>query len=72
VVYLGYRPGWHVYGTHEFAEGQVYLNTQLWSVISGAATPEQAERAMQTVNERLATPYGLMLSARLSLRRPSM
>ena len=52
-----------VYGTHEYEEGQVYLNTQLWSVISGAATPEQAARCMQTVRERLATPYGLMLSA---------
>jgi len=52
-----------VYGTKDFEEGQVYLNTQVWSVISGAATPEQAKRAMQTVNEKLATPYGLMLSA---------
>ncbi len=52
-----------VYGTHEYEEGQVYLNTQLWAVLSGAATPEQAARCMQTVNERLATPYGLMLSA---------
>jgi len=52
-----------VYGTHEYEEGQVYLNTQLWSVLSGAATPEQAERCMQAVKERLATPYGLMLSA---------
>jgi cellobiose phosphorylase len=41
----------------------VYLNTQVWSVISGAATPEQARQAMQTVHARLATPYGLMLSA---------
>jgi len=52
-----------VYGTKEYAEGQVYLNTQVWSVISGAATPEQARQAMQTVHARLATPYGLMLSA---------
>ena len=52
-----------VYGTKDYEEGQVYLNTQVWSVISGAATPEQAQRAMQTVNEKLATPYGLMLSA---------
>lgn len=50
------------YGTENFAEGQVYLNTQVWSVISGAATPEQARLAMQTVHDRLATPYGLMLS----------
>ena len=52
-----------VYGTKDYAEGQVYLNTQVWSVISGAATAEQAERCMETVHDRLATPYGLMLSA---------
>jgi len=52
-----------VYGTKDYEEGQVYLNTQVWSVISGAATPEQARRCMQAVNEKLATPYGLMLSA---------
>ncbi len=52
-----------VYGTEKYAEGKIYLNTQLWSVISGAATPEQAQRCMQTVKEQLATPYGLMLSA---------
>ena len=52
-----------VYGTHEFEEGQVYLNTQVWAILSGAATPEQARRCMQSVHERLATPYGLMLCA---------
>jgi N,N'-diacetylchitobiose phosphorylase len=52
-----------VYGTSEYEEGQVYMNTQVWSVISGAATPEQAARCMEVVNERLATPYGIMLAA---------
>ena len=52
-----------VYGTRQATEGQVYLNTQVWAVISGAATPEQAGRCMHTVHERLATPYGLMLCA---------
>ena len=52
-----------VYGTKNYEEGQVYLNTQLWSVISGAATPVQAERCMQAVQKYLATSYGLMLSA---------
>lgn len=59
-----------VYGTKEYEEGQVYLNTQLWSVISAAATPEQAKRCMETVKERLATPYGLMLSAPPFARTP--
>ncbi|MBN2003196.1 MAG: N,N'-diacetylchitobiose phosphorylase [Anaerolineae bacterium] len=52
-----------VYGTEAYEEGQIYLNTQVWSVISGAATPEQKVRCMQTVKEHLATPYGLMLAA---------
>jgi len=59
-----------VYGTKKCNEGQIYLNTQVWSVISGAATPEQAARCMQTVLERLATPYGLMLSAPPFIKTP--
>ncbi len=52
-----------VYGTRTNEEGQIYLNTQLWALISGAATPEQATRCMRSVHELLATPYGLMLCA---------
>ncbi len=52
-----------VYGTQESIEGQVYLNTQIWAVIAGAATPEQTRLCLQTVKEKLATPFGLMLSA---------
>ncbi|HEX9595324.1 MAG TPA: hypothetical protein VF982_00460, partial [Anaerolineales bacterium] len=59
-----------VYGTKEVQEGQVYLNTQVWSVISGAAAREQAERCMETVHEKLATPYGLMLAAPPFVKAP--
>jgi N,N'-diacetylchitobiose phosphorylase len=52
-----------VYGTQDFTEGQIYLNTQLWAVISGYASEEEAARCMEAVQERLATPYGLMLCA---------
>lgn len=52
-----------VYGTKDYEEGQVYFNTQVWAVLSGAATPEQAKRCMRTVKDKLATEYGLMLSA---------
>lgn len=52
-----------IYGTKQFDEGQVYLNTQVWAVISGAASPQQASRCMQIVKEQLATPFGLMLCA---------
>jgi len=52
-----------VYGTKDFAEGQVYMNTQVWAVMSGAATPAQAEQALRTMKDKLATPYGVMLCA---------
>jgi cellobiose phosphorylase len=52
-----------IYGTKNYPEGQVYMNTQVWAVISGAATPDQARRALQTMKERLGTPYGVMLCA---------
>lgn len=52
-----------VYGTRDFEEGNIYLNTQVWAVISGAADKEQAEKAMKTVAEKLQTPFGLMLCA---------
>ncbi len=45
-------------------------NTQVWSVISGAATPEQSHRCMETVHERLATPYGLMLAVPPFVKMP--
>jgi len=44
-------------------EGKVYLNTQVWSVISGVATEAQGRRALESMREWLATPYGLMLCA---------
>ena len=52
-----------VYGTHTMEEGQVYFNTQVWAVLSGAASPDQAKICLETVKEKLATPYGLMLCA---------
>jgi N,N'-diacetylchitobiose phosphorylase len=39
------------------------MNTQVWAVISGAATPAQARQALRTMQEKLATPYGVMLCA---------
>jgi cellobiose phosphorylase len=39
------------------------LNTQVWAVTSGAANTSQAVECLQSVHERLSTPYGLMLCA---------
>ncbi len=52
-----------VYGTHDATEGAVYLNTQAWAVLSGAASETQANECMETLNRELATDYGLQLCA---------
>ena len=59
-----------VYGTHTMEEGQVYFNTQVWAVLSGAASPDQAKICLETVKEKLATPYGLMLCAPPFVKAP--
>ena len=57
----GYRADGMKFGSKESNEGQIYLNPQVWAVISGLATGERARKILDKVNERLATPYGLML-----------
>lgn len=49
------------FGSNENAEGKIFLNTQSWAVISGHASKERAIKALNTVNQRLATPYGLQV-----------
>lgn len=52
-------------GSKENKYGSIYLNTQSWGIISGHADKYEgrAEQTMQSVNEKLATDYGLMLCA---------
>ncbi len=57
----GYRNDGLKFGSKESKEGQIFLNPQTWSVISGLATKEQAESAMEKVHERLASKFGLAL-----------
>jgi len=56
-----FREDGSVIGTRRDPEGSIFLNPQSWAVLSGAATGERARRAMDSVHERLATPYGVML-----------
>ena len=42
-------------------EANMWLNPQSWSVISGLATAEQAEKALDSVNKQLNTEYGAVL-----------
>ncbi len=57
----GYRSDGLKLGSKECAEGMIFLNPQTWSVISGLATKDQAETAMEQVHKRLASKYGLAL-----------
>lgn len=50
-------------GTKQDAEGKVHLESNSWAVLSGAATYEKGIKAMDSVHEYLATPYGIMLNA---------
>lgn len=50
-------------GTSEDAEGKVHLESNAWSVLSGAADVEKGKRAMDSVDKYLFTPYGILLNA---------
>ncbi len=51
------------FGAKENEEGNIFMNPQVWSVISGHADREKAEKAMNVVHEDLYTDYGVMLCA---------
>jgi cellobiose phosphorylase len=48
-------------GSSDNAEGRIYLESNVWAVISGAADPEQAVCCMDAVHRYLATEHGLVL-----------
>ena len=52
-----------VIGSKRDPEAAMWLNPQSWSVISGAATGQQAEKSMETVHQLLNTPNGIELMA---------
>lgn len=49
-------------GTHTDREGKIHLESNAWAVLSGAATYEQGTKALDSLDEFLYTPYGLMLN----------
>lgn len=50
-------------GQQTDAEGRVHMECNTWAVLSGAAPYEHGISAMDSVDEYLYTPYGLMLNA---------
>ncbi len=57
----GIREDGVIVGAKKDPEANMWLNPQSWSVISGFASPEQAEKAMDSVHNILNTPYGAKL-----------
>ena len=57
----GYTEDGMVIGQRTDPEANMWLNPQSWSVISGAARCEQAEKAMEQVHAQLNTAYGAIL-----------
>ena len=49
-------------GSKANSEGQIYTNAQSWTILSGFATPERAEKALDSVEEKLNTKFGIKLS----------
>ncbi len=49
-------------GSHKNKHGKIYINAQSWPVISGMATPERAEKALESLNKMLNTSKGIKLS----------
>jgi cellobiose phosphorylase len=50
-------------GSKTNKEGQIYINSQSWAVISGFARDERVEQALEAVNQHLNTPNGIKLSS---------
>jgi chitobiose phosphorylase (EC 2.4.1.-) len=59
----GFTEDGKVIGSKKDPEASMWLNPQSWSVISGLATKEQAEKAMDSVYRELNTKYGARLMA---------
>ncbi|MDE6625178.1 MAG: N,N'-diacetylchitobiose phosphorylase [Lachnospiraceae bacterium] len=59
----GYKEDGELIGSKNHPEANMWLNPQSWSVISGLATKEQAELALESVHRELNTPYGVRVMA---------
>ena len=57
----GFTEAGEVIGKRTDPEANLWLNPQSWSVISGLATAEQADAALDVVQKELNTEYGAML-----------
>ncbi|MCQ2538049.1 MAG: N,N'-diacetylchitobiose phosphorylase [Lachnospiraceae bacterium] len=59
----GFKEDGTVIGSKKDPEANMWLNPQSWSVISGLATKDQAEKALDSVYRELNTKYGARVMA---------
>ncbi|KAF2192294.1 glycoside hydrolase family 94 protein [Zopfia rhizophila CBS 207.26] len=52
-----------IFGVKKDREGRIWLNPQAWSILSGAAGPEQRAKMLPQIDEQLSTPYGVVMFA---------
>ncbi len=57
----GFTEAGETIGSRQAPEANLWLNPQSWAVISGLASREQAETALEQVHARLNTAYGAVL-----------
>jgi cellobiose phosphorylase len=57
----GYTDDGEPIGSSKNKEGQIYLETQAWAVMSGVAEGDRAKKTMDSVKKYLATEHGIML-----------
>ncbi len=57
----GYKEDGEIIGQRTDPEASMWLNPQSWAVISGYASKEQGEKALNSVERELNTPYGAMV-----------
>ena len=57
----GFTERGEVIGKCDDVEANMWLNPQSWAVISGLASDEQADKALENVNRQLNTDFGLVL-----------
>ncbi|KFA65151.1 hypothetical protein S40285_06514 [Stachybotrys chlorohalonatus IBT 40285] len=49
------------FGVKSDKEGRIWLNPQAWSILSGAASPEQRAKMLAQVEKDLHTPFGVTM-----------
>ena len=57
----GFTASGRAVGSPDCKEGRVFMESNTWAVLSGAASPEHGRAAMDAVDQFLYTPYGLKL-----------